>query len=1112
MKILKSLWPIGLLIDIELLLFVINYHAGTYLAGWDGLYPEFNFPLNLMRNFFAVWQEYRGVGLYDGMSYASNLVHTLFLWLLSLAVPQDMLRYTFLFLMHGVGMIGMYLLLQKLFSPFSKPSRFPLIPFFGALFYGFNIGIIQLFYAPLEVFAIHFGMLPLLVYALLHYLQTPSRRHLLLFAFFSILATPQGFVPQIFISYLLMAFSILVVFGVYQKWNTVAVKQCIVILITIFSTNAFWLLPYVYGLPHNAQVIMDAKINQMASSTMYQMNQNRGSLHDMLTMKGFMLDVAEFVSNRYGYIMQEWRDYTVSVFFVIPALIFLSLLILGISQTMRYRQKSLYPFLIAFSITGFFLGNAIFGLNLLNSLLRFLFPVFNEAFRFPFTKFETLFAFSYTILLAAGLQRVSSISLQEVKRFFSLFPLSIPEKLPLKHAHTIFSLLLFLCLLIYSLPSFQGHFLFEGVRVQMEPDYADIITFLKTQPPTARIATLPQPTFYNWEYHRNNYRGSGFAWYGIPQATLERSFDPWSNYNENYYWELSQALYSDNPQALKNVFVKYQVGYILIDANRMYPFAPKSLYIPQTQDLLAKIGAQKIYQTGKSVLYKLPATPVFAADNLPTVNAYQWTDQDVFYQLHGPYISSSQSDFALPFRSLFSNHQPTNQTLITKETPTTVSFTASIPQGTSHITLPAFTSVESFIAGELVFDSTANTLSFVLTTPAVSLDKKPLPGQKLTYPLFTIPVQAFPLTVKVNNESSRLFSSGSSQTLGTYLLPVAQNTWVTIRDAAGNEAVAILPKDAIQSTFSKPLSISLSSTITDFPLTVSVSNSRYAFSPQLAKAKVVNCNNLTQGKIQFTSHSTASAASNSLSLSAQNADACLSFFDTTAPSSQGYLLSLNQTHTSGNPLTVWVEDPSQQYTFLYTRLGKNDDTAHFVLPPRELYNMGYSMHLENISLGDTITQNDIHRLSLTPIPYNFLTHILADSGKNPHFVTTKDIVFSHPNPSLYTISPDVSGMEKPTIILSQAYDPGWHAYSMGNYDAGAMSVLGEMFPFFFGEELTDHVKVNNWENGWRIAQPANFSKQSTIILVFLPQYLEYIGFGILGGYSLLFLLLRQKKY
>jgi hypothetical protein len=56
-----------------------------------------------------------------------------------------------------------------------------------------------------------------------------------------------------------------------------------------------------------------------------------------------------------------------------------------------------------------------------------------------------------------------------------------------------------------------------------------------------------------------------------------------------------------------------------------------------------------------------------------------------------------------------------------------------------------------------------------------------------------------------------------------------------------------------------------------------------------------------------------------------------------------------------------------------------------------------------------------------------------------------------------------------------------------------LNFWSENFPFLFGNEVKNHVLVNNWENGWILSN----KEQSNLVIVYLPQYLEYLGFIIL---------------
>ncbi len=235
-------WPIGVLFLFEICLFIVNYVPGTYLMGWDNVMPEFNFKANISRNFFGVWQEHRGVGLYDGMSHIGNLLHTLFLWVLSIVLPLNLLRYVFTFLMHFLGGVGVYFVLRYLKREENHASMISLM---GALFYELNIATIIMFFTPLESFSVHFAVLPWFALMLMSYLNDGTKKSLLRFLIITFLGTAQFFITTLLAP-------IIILLGVFSLYYLIAnartgfipiVKRVAVICIGFLIINSSTFFP-----------------------------------------------------------------------------------------------------------------------------------------------------------------------------------------------------------------------------------------------------------------------------------------------------------------------------------------------------------------------------------------------------------------------------------------------------------------------------------------------------------------------------------------------------------------------------------------------------------------------------------------------------------------------------------------------------------------------------------------------------------------------------------------------------------------------------------------------------------------------------------------------------
>ena len=94
------LLPILAILAVEAVLFIANYTPGTWLIGWDSTQPELNLSLALGRLLSPVWQEYRGLGVLDGMAHAANILHWFYIFVLGLFLKVNVVRYVFIFLMH----------------------------------------------------------------------------------------------------------------------------------------------------------------------------------------------------------------------------------------------------------------------------------------------------------------------------------------------------------------------------------------------------------------------------------------------------------------------------------------------------------------------------------------------------------------------------------------------------------------------------------------------------------------------------------------------------------------------------------------------------------------------------------------------------------------------------------------------------------------------------------------------------------------------------------------------------------------------------------------------------------------------------------------------------
>ncbi len=574
-KLLNS-WPFFLLFGVVFSIGVLNYQPGTYLLGWDNLAPELNIWMNIKRSLFSSWQEYQGLGLVAGMGHAADLVRQIFILPLILILPNSLVRYIFHLGMMVLGSWGLFVFLRKEFK-FKSP-----LSLVGALFYLLNFGSVQNFYVAFEPFSTFWGLFPWLVCFLLDYLKKPSRKKLLMLFVINLLASPSFYVQTNFVVYFLSVLALITPQLISELvGKRLKVLKYVKIFIIILVSNAFWLLPFFYFLfSGNSQNTTQAFSNTMASEETFMRNQYRGTLGDFLLLRGFYFDF----KNASSFLMAPWVVYFQNHYVLLAGYILGFLALVGIV----FSKVRWLLFLLL--IGAVVLLSATPPFSWINEILRSS-SFINQVFRSPFTKFITPISFAFSVGIVFGIKTISRL----VNR------LGYKEKF-VSFAFPIFVVVL---LLFFSAPTFDGNYFYSKIKAKLPDEYPELIAFFKDQPKTGRIMNLPQGNFWGWTFYNWDYTGSGFVWYGIEQPILDRAFDVWSLKNEEYYWQLNEALQKRDSELFDQVLEQYDIEYIVFDNSVFYPgernYALQSLKterVLETFPRIAEFGEIRVYKTG----------------------------------------------------------------------------------------------------------------------------------------------------------------------------------------------------------------------------------------------------------------------------------------------------------------------------------------------------------------------------------------------------------------------------------------------------------------------------------------------------------------------------------
>lgn len=1086
---------IAALLGIEIILFITNYNPGTFLVGWDNVMPEFNLWLNFQRSIFSLWQEYRGLGLIDGMAHSANLLHTVYIAFLGIFLPDSILRYLYIHITHLVGGIGIFFLSRKLLSlhkdssnPIEENKNNDIAAFFTAVFYMFNIGIIQMYYAPLEVFATHFAALPILALTTYNALKSPTKKKLLLLFLSAFLLTPQAFVPTVFIAYTSILFFQLIVhlFSSRERLR-LRFKTSLLVGITLFLANAFWLLPYAYSAITTPHVIADSRINEFSSEEIYYRNKARGDLLDTLTFKGFMLDSLEYdqQTSTYFQFMNIWNIHMNHMGSLVLSLLLSMIIVLGIILSIIRRNRKLYPFIGAFCIAFFFLANDTPVLAELNEFIRNTIPLVGEAFRFPFTKWITVFTFCASLFFGY------IVSLLFSKKI-------IPT--------LVSAIIIGIGLLYLSYPVFQGYFTAPQLRLSIPNYYTQTFNYFAKQPKDARVALLPAETFWNWGYTSWGHRGSGFIWHGIPQALLTRAFDPWSLHNEQLYNELSYAQSTEDAELFARVLRKYDVHYLLVDRSILNSLSRQPINYEEMQDFLSKVpGLQRDKELGKIKIYKTDVSPSFlyTLNTKQTVKAYPpflTSREDTINSLIGNYvITQDHPDIFTPFPSLSSDKLQEDLEMDIKENNSSITFTSRITDPIS--VTKANLIIPSYFQNEFLIPVTAT-----ITDNGVSLTPQ-YPSIKINNQNIEYPAKEIVLPTNLNNPTTISFPDinqtipidGSTQ---SYLIRTSATT-IIISNGIQSETVVLDITDQDTS----PFIISLpDKPITSFSLTIPKIQSPFSEENVLEsnKYKIVENPNTALAYLE-NPHTAYTKQANSLSFSAQNSALELAFYKETLYHQASYISFIDSTYIQGLPVNFYIDNTFREKAILETKLSKTKSTNVILIPKIEPYFQGYGFHIITKSVGKEIAKANINRLSIYPAPLETIKRIRIADIASPVFAQvsadTKPLTYKKINQMYYTTQ------TKPNtyLLLSQSYNPGWKSYQINPH-----STIQHIFPFL-GTKL-EKVDVNNWKNGWKIPESTS---SISVAIIFLPLYIQLSGLllttiGLIFSFSTLILSFRKK--
>lgn len=610
----------SIIILIWLVASVLNIQPGHYLIGWDNLQVELNYWENLRRSFFSAWNEYYGLGAPSGHANSVEFFRLVISAPLYLIFPNWMFRYATHLLCWLFGGLSIYFLSKHITKGFD--SRYlGVVPFVVSIFYMYNMGTVQVFYAPLEPFSFFYAFLPLAVYSIIKFLDYGKKSDYLFLVVSLLLLSISFQIQTFFVVFCFISFpflAILFLFSIFKR-NKTNLKRILLIFLSIVFVNVYWLPNSAYFLFNNLSIRYESTTNRLSSEDAFLSNLRYSNISDISQLRSFWLGNIDYNNNTddFGYMMQPWVAWIsahnyFSYFYIVVLLASLSIVFIWFAVK-RELSWSIY-FLIAIFFTGsFFLFslNNPYPLNIVYKFFIHDISFLREMFRYTYTKWGTVYIFGYSILIGLAFSGLILFFNHFFKRYSLIFVSILVS--------------IFLSLTVFNVfPIFKGQLFYDSIELALPNEYKQVFQYFKDKDSNARIMNLPQPVFWGWGFNKWGYRGSGFLWWGINQPIMDRVFDVWSSKNEQYYDELQNAIYSNNAYDFISILNRYNITYVLLDASIFVPDGPRSVDEVGLKYFLSKIDGLELDRSfGFLNIYKF--NPDFVSgviDSNPSIKSY----------------------------------------------------------------------------------------------------------------------------------------------------------------------------------------------------------------------------------------------------------------------------------------------------------------------------------------------------------------------------------------------------------------------------------------------------------------------------------------------------------
>lgn len=267
-RFLQQNWGKFILTLILFVIIIFSFQKGFAYLSNDNYSPDLNPILTIQRSLQSpAWRSYRVLG-FASESEQADIFRAVIYFILNIFLPTWSLSQIFALLSLFIGSWFTGLLSSILVKKTDKSKYSELAFLLSGIFYVSTLWTVWVYYQNMFPYIAQFGFLPLLLWGIYNLSRRFNWKNALIMFISSVLFTSTCVIATLFVvDFVIIVFFTLLFTFVNTKRIRSVLKKSLVIILLFLSTQLFWLLPFVHYTKNVSGDIINSQINRSITSS-----------------------------------------------------------------------------------------------------------------------------------------------------------------------------------------------------------------------------------------------------------------------------------------------------------------------------------------------------------------------------------------------------------------------------------------------------------------------------------------------------------------------------------------------------------------------------------------------------------------------------------------------------------------------------------------------------------------------------------------------------------------------------------------------------------------------------------------------------------------------------